>query len=109
MNNPYQQMIRDILRPAGASSNRAGGVRRGYHALGSLDPKEKPMQLKWNKCTNDKWCPLNTVNLEDEHFDDMEGVYIIWHGGQSPKTVRVGQGIVRERFAMVSRRILRSV
>jgi hypothetical protein len=29
----------------------------------------------------------------------MEGVYIIWHGGNQPCTVRVGQGIIRDRIA----------
>jgi hypothetical protein len=57
------------------------------------------MEVSWNKCTGDKWCSLNTVNLEDSHFDGMEGVYVIWHGGQTPKTVRVGQGIIRDRLA----------
>ena len=56
------------------------------------------MGVSWNKCDGDKWCPLDTVNLEHSHFDGMEGVYIIWHGGQSPKTVRVGQGIIRDRL-----------
>jgi hypothetical protein len=28
----------------------------------------------------------------------MDGVYIIWHGGSNPKTVRVGQGNIRERL-----------
>jgi len=29
----------------------------------------------------------------------MEGVYIIWHGGSKPATVRVGQGIIKDRLA----------
>ena len=29
----------------------------------------------------------------------MEGVYIIWHAGQNPATVRVGQGVIRDRLA----------
>ena len=32
------------------------------------------------------------------HFNIMHGVYIIWHGGLDPKTVRVGQGFIRERL-----------
>jgi len=28
----------------------------------------------------------------------MEGVYIIWHGGQDPATVRVGQGFISDRI-----------
>jgi hypothetical protein len=44
------------------------------------------------------WCSLNKVNLSHEHFDDLEGVYIIWHGGPTPKIVRVGQGVIRTRL-----------
>ena len=56
------------------------------------------MALTWNKCQGDEWCGLNTVNLGHNHFDGMEGVYIIWHGGQNPATVRVGQGVIRDRL-----------
>jgi hypothetical protein len=56
------------------------------------------MTLSWIKCVGDKWCPLNTVNLDHPHFSNMEGVYIIWHGGQNPATVRVGQGFIRDRL-----------
>jgi hypothetical protein len=28
----------------------------------------------------------------------MEGVYVIWHGGQSPATIRMGQGVIRDRL-----------
>jgi hypothetical protein len=28
----------------------------------------------------------------------MEGVYIIWHGGERPSAVRIGQGVIRERL-----------
>jgi hypothetical protein len=57
------------------------------------------MKLSWNKCKGGIWCSLNTVDLEDSHFDGMEGVYVIWHDGQTPKTVRVDQGIIRDRLA----------
>lgn len=56
------------------------------------------MTLTWNKCQGDVWCNLNNVNLSHNHFDGMEGVYIIWHGGQSPAVVRVGQGNIRDRL-----------
>ncbi len=56
------------------------------------------MALIWNKCTGNVWCGLNSVNLSHNYFDGMEGVYIIWHGGQNPATVRVGQGVIRERL-----------
>ena len=56
------------------------------------------MQVQWNKCQGNEWCPLNTVDLDHSHFNNMEGVYIIWHGGSNPATVRVGQGVIRDRL-----------
>lgn len=37
------------------------------------------LTLYWNSCVGNIWCPLGTVNLEHHHFDDLYGVYIIWH------------------------------
>ena len=56
------------------------------------------MNVNWNKCQGDTWCELNNVNLKHEHFDNMTGVYIIWHGGNNPQTVRVGQGFIKDRI-----------
>lgn len=58
------------------------------------------MNLDWIKCSGNQWCSLNNVDLSHSHFDNMEGVYIIWHGGNSPATVRVGQGIIKDRLAV---------
>jgi len=55
------------------------------------------MQLNWIKCTGNVWCQLETVNLEG--VGDVAGVYLIWHGGLTPRWVRVGQGIIKERLA----------
>jgi len=56
------------------------------------------MTLTWNKCQGDVWCSLNDVDLSHSHFDGMEGVYVIWHGGQNPAVVRIGQGNIRDRL-----------
>ena len=56
------------------------------------------MTLSWIKCTGNQWCQLLTVNLSHNHFDGLEGVYIIWHGQPNPAVVYVGQGNVRERL-----------
>lgn len=56
------------------------------------------MQITWNKCQGQVWCKLDTVNLSHAHFDSMEGVYVIWHGGANAATVRVGQGVIRDRL-----------
>lgn len=54
--------------------------------------------LNWVKCQGEVWCSLNTVNLPHPHFDNLEGVYVIWHGGPTPKTVYVGSGNIRQRL-----------
>jgi len=56
------------------------------------------VQLNWNKCLGDVWCNLLSVNLDHSHFDGMTGVYVIWHAGQNPATVRVGSGVIRDRL-----------
>lgn len=56
------------------------------------------MVLSWVKCVGDVWCKLDAVNLDHEHFDGMQGVYVIWHGGREPRVVYVGQGEIRERL-----------
>ena len=53
------------------------------------------MQLHWVKSTSGVWLGLRTVNLSSV---STEGVYIIWHGGQSPRVVRVGQGDIATRL-----------
>ena len=57
------------------------------------------MTLNWQKYTDGSWCVFLSLNLQDKHFDNMEGVYIIWHGGQVPAVVRVGQGKIKDRIA----------
>lgn len=57
------------------------------------------MTLDWTKCQGNQWCNLFTVDLSHSHFQGLEGVYIIWHGGPSPATVYVGQGVIAERLA----------
>ena len=56
------------------------------------------LNLKWMKCQGGVWCKLNNVNLDHQHFDHAEGVYIIWHGGKDPHVVYVGQGNIRDRI-----------
>ncbi len=57
------------------------------------------LQLNWIRCGEQQlWCQLEAVDLTHSHFDNLGGVYIIWHGGTSPATVRVGQGMIRDRL-----------
>jgi len=54
------------------------------------------LNLNWTKCQGDVWASLININLTHPNLDNIEGVYIIWHGGRNPRVVRVGQGIVRD-------------
>ncbi len=54
------------------------------------------MALYWNRCKDGEWADLFAVDLDDPHFQGLEGVYVIWHGGDSPGPVRVGQGMIRD-------------
>ena len=56
------------------------------------------MQLSWVKCQGEVWCMLGNVNLAHGHFDNMRGVYVIWHAGATPATVYVGSGFIRDRL-----------
>ena len=56
------------------------------------------MKLSWMRCQGDVWCKLTFVNLDHEHFNNKRGVYMIWHGGTTPKVVYVGQGNIADRL-----------
>ena len=55
--------------------------------------------LEWNKCKAGTWCTLTELDFGHEHFDDMEGVYVIWYGDLNPVALRVGYGCIRNCLA----------
>ena len=57
------------------------------------------MHVDWVKCESGTWCNFLQVNLNHQHFNNLEGIYIIWHGGQNPAVVYVGQGVIRDRLS----------
>jgi hypothetical protein len=57
-----------------------------------------PLYLEWFKCFGDNWCDLLEINLDNNHFNEMRGVYIIWCEGKKPAVLRVGQGNIREHL-----------
>jgi hypothetical protein len=54
------------------------------------------LNVTWVKSTANTWLPLH-FNIAK--MDSTSGVYVIWHAGQSPWTVRVGQGDIAARLA----------
>lgn len=55
--------------------------------------------VEWQKCRAGTWCVLLELDLEHEHFNDMEGVYVIWHGESNPIALRAGHGYIRNCLA----------
>ena len=49
--------------------------------------------LIWRQCTDASerpmWCLLERI--ETASITATQGVYVVWHGGDEPETVRVGQ------------------
>ncbi len=58
------------------------------------------MNIYWNKCENNVWCGLYSLNLNSPHFNNLDGVYVIWYWDKlgNPITIRVGQGNIKERI-----------
>lgn len=63
---------------------------------GVVTTKPASVQVNWTKCDSGVWCSLEKVNLANV---TCEGVYIIWHGGNNPRVVYVGQGNVKDRVS----------
>ena len=54
--------------------------------------------LNWNTCGNHgSWCSFLSVDLAHNHFNGIEGVYIIWQ--ENGPIIKVGQGVVKDRMA----------
>lgn len=53
-------------------------------------------RLLWAKSIDNKWLNLSNLDLTNLH---ATGVYLIWHGGENPRIVRIGQGNIAARLA----------
>lgn len=56
------------------------------------------MTLNWIRPNSGGWFQLLSLDFSHQHFSGLEGVYLIWHAGQGPNVVRVGQGIIGDRL-----------
>ena len=56
------------------------------------------MIIEWCKCILQSRCRLNLINLNNEYFDNLIGVYVIWSGNNMSNIISVGQGIIREKI-----------
>lgn len=56
------------------------------------------LNIKWGTCgDNNHWCDLRNLTLPLN--GTPRGVYMIWHGGNPSRVVRVGQGDISDRLA----------
>lgn len=55
------------------------------------------MSINWILCEGNVWCNFFAVNLSNNHFDGLEGVYVIWC--DDGPCLRVGQGNIRDRLS----------
>jgi hypothetical protein len=53
------------------------------------------LTVYWVKSTTGAWLSLARVDLSNTR---TQGVYIIWHGGNPGRVVRVGQGDIADRL-----------
>lgn len=62
--------------------------------------KAESLHLHWHRYINNNWVMLYGVDLDDTHFDNLNGVYIIWYFDDTgyPHIVRVGQGEIKSRL-----------
>ena len=58
------------------------------------------IQLNWTLCTNNKYCRLRDVCL-DQISNTLEGVYIVWYwdNDNNARYLEAGQGYIRDRIA----------
>ena len=56
------------------------------------------MKLDWCKCVLRSRCRLNLINLNNQYFDNLIGVYVIWRGNDTSNVVSVGQGNLRDEL-----------
>lgn len=56
------------------------------------------MNIDWCKCILGSRCRLKLINLNNEYFDDLIGVYVIWSGNDEKTIVNVGQGKIRDKL-----------
>lgn len=52
------------------------------------------MYLDWVKCSTDDWCFFDSVDLDNEYFNNAEGVYLIFTS--KGRCVKIGHGNIRE-------------
>jgi hypothetical protein len=58
------------------------------------------VNLNWTRAHGGAWCQLDKVELSGVQ---TTGVFVIWHGGARPRTLRLGYGSIAERIEQLRR------
>jgi hypothetical protein len=56
------------------------------------------MNIDWCKCLLQSRCRLESINLSNEYFNNLIGVYVIWSGSDKKNIVSIGQGTLRDKL-----------
>jgi hypothetical protein len=79
-----------------AATEQPRGIEGGKVSFGRQN-----LVVSWVKRVRDdavereaRWCNLFDLPLDHPHFEQLEGVYVVWHHGVDP-VLRVGQGGIR--------------
>lgn len=56
------------------------------------------MKVDWGQCILQSRCRLNSLNLNNEYFDNLTGIFIIWSEDGKKKFITVGKGIIRNEL-----------
>jgi len=59
------------------------------------------VHLHWARARGGAWCDLERVNAGE--VDDTNCVFVVWHGGRRPRTLRLGHGRIAERVSALQR------
>jgi hypothetical protein len=81
----------------------------GAPASGKTHRAERAISVKWAKRASKDgatprtaWCNLYDLSLSNDYFNELEGVYVVWHRGRNP-VLCVGQGVIREQLERIQR------
>jgi DNA-binding response OmpR family regulator len=92
LTNELERAVAHIRDPEKHPTDSTKGVLRDT----AVDERSIDAFIQWEKCKRGAWCILSELDLDHEHFKDMEGVYVIWQGEENPVALRAGQGFIRE-------------
>lgn len=56
------------------------------------------LRVEWCKCMLGSKCRLDLLNLTNEYFSSLVGIFIIWSESDKRKTIYIGRGIIRNRL-----------